>query len=103
MKLQWVSLAVLVTTPVGLIALALYGIAIYLSSIVVALLIGRLIPGRFREVDRKVMLIAALAIGLVIFAILKLIPVAGFFIGLLIVIFGLGSLVASRVGLHREA
>ncbi len=89
--------------PVGLIALALYGIAIYLSSIVVALLIGRLILGRFSEVERKSMLIAALAIGLVILSILRLIPVAGFYIGLLIIIFGLGSLISSRVGLHTEA
>ena len=48
-------------------------------------------------------ILRALAIGLVILAILKLIPVAGFFIGLLIIIFGLGSLISSRVGLHTEA
>ena len=89
--------------PLGLISLALYGIAIYLSLIPVALLIGRLIIGRFTEADSKGILIGALAAGLAILAILRLIPFLGFFIGLATILFGMGSVVASEIRLRAES
>jgi cytoskeletal protein CcmA (bactofilin family) len=81
--------------PIGLIAGVLYGIAIYLSTIPVALLIGSLIIARGREINSKGVLIGALALGLVILAILKIIPILGFLVGLATAIFGLGSLITS--------
>ena len=84
----------IVGIPVGLIALALWGIAIYLAQIPVGLLIGRLILGRFRAVEGKAIMVGALALGLLILKLLGLIPYAGFFIGLAIAIFGLGAGVA---------
>jgi cytoskeletal protein CcmA (bactofilin family) len=81
--------------PVGLITGVLYGIAIYLSKIPVALLIGSLIIARGREIESKGVLIGALALGLAILSIVQVIPVVGFLVGLATVIFGLGSLVTS--------
>lgn len=89
--------------PVGLIALALYGIGIYLSQIPVALLIGRLIFRRLTEVESKGLLVGALALGLVILVILRLIPFLGFWIGLATALFGLGAVVVSEKRLRAEA
>jgi len=89
--------------PVGLIALALYGIAIYLSQIFVGLFIGRWIIGNFREVQSKAMLVAALASGLVILSLLRLIPFLGFWIGLATALFALGALIVSEAKSRAEA
>ncbi|MFC1905558.1 hypothetical protein ACFLXL_01980 [Chloroflexota bacterium] len=89
--------------PLGIIALVLYGIAIYLSQIPVALCIGRLIFRRFGEGESGGIMVGMLAAGLAILAILGLIPVIGFLVGLGTVIFGLGSLIASQVKLRAEA
>jgi hypothetical protein len=88
--------------PVGLISLALYGIALYLCQIPVALCIGRLIF-RHREVDSGGMLVGTLATGLVILTLVGLIPVVDFIVGLGIALFGLGSLVASQIKLKAES
>ena len=89
--------------PVGLIALALWGIAIYLAQIPVGLLIGRLIIGRFRVVERKAIMVGALALGLVILRLLGLIPYLGFFIALAVVLFGLGAVGVSEKRRRAEA
>jgi cytoskeletal protein CcmA (bactofilin family) len=93
----------IVGIPLGLIALALWGIGLYLAQIPVGLLIGRLIIGRFRGVERKGIMIAALALGLVILALLGLIPYLGFFIGLAVALFGLGAVVVSERRRRAEA
>ena len=104
-----VSIIVCVTViglPVGLIALTLYGIAIYLCQIVVGLFIGRLIIGFIRKVDSRAIMIGALVLGLVILKSLMLIPFLGFFIGLATVLFGLGAMVFSgmkqRIGAQEK-
>ena len=80
---------------VGVITLALYGIAIYLAQISVSLLIGRLIVSRSRVVEGKPAMIGALALGLIIISLLKLIPYFGIFVSLAVIIFGLGAAVVS--------
>ena len=89
--------------PVGLIALALWGIAIYLAQIPVGLFIGRWIIGHFRGVEGKTIMVGALALGLVIIKLLRLIPYLGFFIGLAIILFGLGAVVVSERRRRAEA
>ncbi len=89
--------------PVGLIALALYGIAIYLAQIPVGLFIGRWIIGHFKEVEGKAIMVGALALGLVILRLLRLIPYLGFFIGLAVILFGLGAVVVSERRRRAEA
>lgn len=88
--------------PVGLIALAVYGIGIYLSQLPVALLIGRLILRRLTEVESRGLLVGALALGLVILVILRLIPFLGFWIGLATALFGLGAVVVSERRLRTQ-
>ncbi|MFC2048582.1 hypothetical protein ACFLSK_04055, partial [Chloroflexota bacterium] len=89
--------------PLGLITLALYAIAIYLTQLFVGLLIGQLIIGAFRGVETKAALVGALALGLAILSLLKLIPYVGFFIGLAAILFGLGAILVSERKLRAEA
>ena len=93
----------IVGIPVGLIALALWGIAIYLAQIPVGLFIGRWILSHFREVKGKTIMIGALALGLVILRLLRLIPHLGFFIALAVILFGLGAVVVSERRRRVEA
>jgi len=89
--------------PVGLIALVLYGIALYVAQIPVGLFIGRWIIGRFRVVEGKAIMVGALAIGLAILKLLSLIPYFGFVVGVAVVIFGLGAVVAAERKRRAEA
>jgi cytoskeletal protein CcmA (bactofilin family) len=82
--------------PVGLITLALYGTALYLAQIPVGLFIGRWIIGRFRVVEGKAIMVGALAVGLAILKLLSLIPYFSFFVGFVVVLFGLGAVVAAE-------
>jgi len=82
--------------PVGLITLALWGIAIYLAQIPVGLFLGQWIISHFRDVeDNRGIMIGALATGLIILKLLSLIPYFGFFIGLAVILFGLGAVIAT--------
>jgi cytoskeletal protein CcmA (bactofilin family) len=87
----------------GVIALVLYGIGLYLAQIPVGLLVGRWIIGRFSVVESKAAMVGALALGLVILKLLSLIPYFGFVIGLAVVIFGLGAIVAAERKQRAEA
>jgi cytoskeletal protein CcmA (bactofilin family) len=80
--------------PIGLITLALWGIALYLCQIPVALFLGRLIIRRATETEAKGLQIGALAVGLVILVVLRIVPYLGFVIWLATSLFGLGSLAA---------
>ncbi len=89
--------------PVGVITLALYGIGLYLAQIPVGLFIGRWIIGRFRAVESKAIMVGALALGLAILTLLGLIPYFSFVVGLAVVIFGLGAVVAAARKRRAEA
>jgi cytoskeletal protein CcmA (bactofilin family) len=81
--------------PLGIISLLLWGILLYLSQIPVALLLGRLIIRQNRELDSTGIMIGALALGLLVLFALQLIPIIGWIVGLLVMIFGLGTLITS--------
>ncbi len=81
--------------PVGLIALVLYAISIYLSQIPVSLLVGRWIVRRGRGAESRVVIFGAFALGLIILRLLRLIPKVGWLIGLAVVLFGLGAIVVT--------
>jgi cytoskeletal protein CcmA (bactofilin family) len=85
----------IVGIPMALIALALYGIAIYLAQIPAALFIGRWIIGYLTKTDSRGVMVGALALGLAILCLLRMIPYAGFFIWLAAVLFGLGGALIS--------
>jgi hypothetical protein len=48
-------------------------------------------------------MIGALALGLVILTLLRLIPYLGFWIGLAVVLFGLGAVLVSETTLRKES
>jgi hypothetical protein len=79
---------------IGLITLALWGIALYLSQIPVALFLGRLIIRQATVTESRGLQIGALAVGLIIIGVLRIVPFLGFVIWLATALFGLGSLVA---------
>jgi cytoskeletal protein CcmA (bactofilin family) len=89
--------------PLGLIALALYAIAIYISQIFVSLFMGRWILVRFRGIESRGIMIGALALGLFILTLLRFIPFLGFWIGLAVVLFGLGAVLVSETTLRKQA
>jgi hypothetical protein len=82
--------------PVGLIALALWGMAMYLAQIPFSLFLGQWIISHFGEVkNSRGFLIGALAVGLLTIRLLTLIPYVGFFIILAVTLFGLGAIVVN--------
>jgi cytoskeletal protein CcmA (bactofilin family) len=81
----------LIGLPAGLIALALWGMVVYLAQIPVGLLVGKLVLRR--PLWSKKSLVGALALGLFLLTAVSAIPVLGFWIGLATVMFGLGSVV----------
>jgi len=89
--------------PLGLITLVLYTIAIYLTQLFAGLLIGQLIIGSSRRVETRAALVGALALGLAILSLLRLIPYLSFVIGLATVLFGLGAILVSERKLRAEA
>ncbi|MFC1955751.1 polymer-forming cytoskeletal protein [Chloroflexota bacterium] len=89
--------------PLGIISLLLWGIALYLCQVPVALLLGRLIIRQNRALDSTGIMIGALALGLLILFVLRLIPIIGWIVGLLVVLFGLGALITSSVTMRFES
>ena len=81
--------------PLVFITLAIYGIAVYLSQIPVGLFIGSWIIGRFYKVEKKFMMFCALALGLFILSLLRLIPFLGFFVTVVTILLGLGAIIVS--------
>ena len=77
--------------PIGLIALVLWGVLLYIAQIPVAIFIGYLILGRSRALEGKGFMIGCLALGLLLIALVKLMPFVGFFICLAVAIFGMGA------------
>ena len=63
----------------------------YLTKIVVSFLVGRMILGRIRE-PWGAGRVWPLVLGVVLFAILRAIPILGWWIGLIVTLFGLGAI-----------
>ena len=97
-----VTFITVVGVPVGLIGLALYGIAIYLSQIAVGLFIGYLIISSFGNVDSRGVLIGAFTLGFALLTLIKLIPFVGFPIWLATVLFGIGAMIMSQKMIKEE-
>ena len=80
--------------PIGLISFVLWGIALYVSRIVTALAVGKVLLGRFgRATDARPRPYLEALIGVVVTTIAFLIPVVGGFALFLAVLFGMGVLV----------
>ncbi|MBD3156012.1 MAG: hypothetical protein GF368_05165 [Candidatus Aenigmarchaeota archaeon] len=81
-------LVTIIGIPFAIILFLLYLMALYLSKILVSLAIGEGIIGKSKN---KLGLILAFGLGLLIWVILRSIPVIRFLIGLLTVLFGFGA------------
>jgi cytoskeletal protein CcmA (bactofilin family) len=98
-----VTFVTVVGVPLGLIGLAIYGVAIYLSQIAVGLFIGYWIIGYFSKVESRGILVGALALGFAILTLIKLIPYIGFPLWLATVLFGIGAMVLSEKTMRIKA
>lgn len=101
-------LALLITVlgiPAALALLAVYLIALYLSQAVTALTVGRTLItlARHQWTASRGWLLAALALGLLLIALLQALPVPalGFMTGFFSLLFGLGALWLGLTRLHR--
>lgn len=88
--------ATIVGLSVGIPALLLYGVALYAAKIFVGAWLGEKLLGAGLGIGPA---LGRLAIGLAILRILHMLPYAGFWFGLLTVMWGLGAVV---LALHRR-
>jgi len=89
-----ILMLLVVTIPIGLIALAFYLTALYLGKLLSALFIGNYFLEAIRKNGSPVNLFGALAIGVLLVMLLPQIPYIGWLIKFAIVVFGLGVIVA---------
>ncbi len=82
-------LIIILTIPIALILLAAYLVALYLTRIYISYFIGKKL---FYQFTKKEYNYWALLVGLVIFAIISLIPIIGGILVFLSVLFGLGAI-----------
>lgn len=89
---------VLATIPLPLAGLGFYALALYISPVFVALLIGRLLTGRFSTTG-----FLALVIGLIVLAVLGAIPYVGWIVTGLATALGLGGALLAGRGAAQPA
>lgn len=100
-----VSILVMITVvgiPLGLIALLLYGIALFSAQIFVGLTIGRLILSFVADGNRRLIQFFGLLIGLLILYGISFIPYVGPWAPLIVIILGLGGLMVAIGRLRKE-
>lgn len=94
-----ILMATVVGLPLGLIALAAYGVGVYLSHIIVSLLIGQKV---FAYSKKKVATAWALITGIIIVTIVGALPVIGGLAKFAILLFGLGALVLTEKHVYEQ-
>ncbi len=100
-----VAVLVMITVvgiPLGLIALLLYGIALFSAQVFVGLTIGRLIFSFFADANRRMIQFFGLLIGLLILFGISFVPYLGSWAPLIIAILGLGGLMLAVGKLRHE-
>ena len=91
----------LIGLPAGMIAFALYFIFIYLSQIAFSVFLGEKIITGITKKEKASPYLSAL-IGLVILAIIGLIPFLGWLVKFIVMLFGLGALVLATLGMIKK-
>ena len=86
-----ILLITIIGIPLSLILLALWLIALFVSKILVGILIGRSLLNNF-WLEKKDSLILAMIIGIVITYLIFALPIIGFPVSLLAVLWGLGGI-----------
>ncbi|MCA9735032.1 MAG: hypothetical protein H6696_07210 [Deferribacteres bacterium] len=96
-----VILAVIfLTIPIALFLLAIYLMLLYLSGIISAVFLGNEILARTGKSQPTLAL--ALILGVVLLTLLKLIPILGFLVSLIVVSFGMGSFLLYLWSMHND-
>ena len=90
----------LIGFPLALLLMPVFGFIVYFGKIFTALFVGRKVLLSLNMNERRGW---ALFAGLLVYYLLKLIPLVGFFSGLAFTFFGLGALVLYQKSLHRPA
>lgn len=88
-----ILIILILTIPVGAILLVLYFIVLYLSHVFTAVFAGDYLMNLIQKEGRPTSLIVSLVIGVLLVAFLPELPFIGWLIELLIVCFGMGSLI----------
>ena len=92
-----VSFLTVVGISLAVIASLAYLVALYLSQVVTALLIGRLLLGMKEETDKQGRLFGAFVLGLFLIRLVRFIPGIGIFVWAAVVLFGLGAFIVSQM------
>ncbi len=95
-----IALITIIGIPLGLLVLAIYGIALYLGRVAVALWVGRLILGTRASTGRQRLILNFLVGGLLLILV-GIVPLLGGLVTLLATVLGIGALVL-RVQAWRE-
>ena len=100
-----VSVLVMITVigiPLGLIALLLYGIALFSAQVFVGMTLGRLILSFFSDGNRRMIQFLGLLLGLLILFGVSFIPYFGPWAPLVVIILGLGGLMLAIGRLRHD-
>jgi cytoskeletal protein CcmA (bactofilin family) len=89
----------LVGITVAIMAFLSYLLALYLSQIITALLIGRLLLGMKEETEKPGRLFGSFVLGLFLIRLVRFIPGVGIFVWAVVVLFGLGAFVVTQMKL----
>jgi hypothetical protein len=92
--------ATVLAIPIALILTAAFFILLYWARIFAISRIGEAILGRFRAVPGRV---SAFLVGLIVYYLLAIIPVIGWLVIILVVLFGLGAELTARKRFYTTA
>jgi len=95
-------LVTIIGIPLALIAAFGYVVALYATSVFVGFFVGERIINLFKP-EKQIWPGYSVLLGLLILAILRLIPYLGLLVGLLVVLFGLGAMMLAEFEIHRKA
>ncbi len=87
-----ILIVLILTIPLSFIVMMLYGLALFVSFLLVALTLGTKSIRYFKATEVYTDYFWGLALGMILIAILTALPYAGPFLNLLLIFFGLGTL-----------
>lgn len=95
-------LIVVLTIPVSFVLMVLYGLALLVSYLLVATILGTILIRIFKSGEKFTDYYWGLAIGMILILVLGVLPYVGWIINLLLIFFGLGTLLSYFWKLRRN-
>ena len=87
----------------SVMAFMVYTVALYLSQIITASVLGRLLLGSREETDRPGLLFGSFLLGLFLIRLVRFIPGIGVFVWAVTVVFGMGAFVVALMKMRPSA